>query len=116
MSHCLTDTYGEPISVYTQEQAVEDGTLVSVPQPNLHGFNVPVVVTRALWETIAAPFEGEEADVTVRMVGLLAAARFALAWGDGEFAKFAHRFAGESHDLFAVVDGNGVTVMFPSDY
>lgn len=109
--------FGEPISTYTQEQAVEDGVLVKVERPDLHGFDRPVHVTSAVYAILETPNAGEtEADVTVRMVGLLGAARFAVASGDGQFAKFAHRIAGVETDYFAVVDGDGVTVMLPSDY
>jgi len=50
------DFWGEPISIYTREQAIEDGVLVDVsdwagpgPDGMLGGFRVPVVMTRALW-------------------------------------------------------------------
>lgn len=117
----LTTTSGEVISTYTVEQAVEDGSLVRVPQPELHGFTEPVLLTGALWATLATPNEGEaEADTTLRVVSLLRAAKDALAHdalvNNGLFAKFSHRIGGEDHDLFAAVDGAGVTVMFPSDY
>ena len=52
------DFWGAPISIYTREQAIEDGVLVDVTEwagsgPNgmLGGFSVPVAMTRALWWT-----------------------------------------------------------------
>lgn len=110
--------FGEPISTYTQEQAVEDGMLVKVENSYLHGFDRPVHVTSAVYAILETPNAGEtEADVTVRMVGLLGAARFAVASSsDGQFAKFTHRISGVETSYFAVADGNGVTVMLPSDY
>ena len=53
----LTAFFGEPISVYTRQQAIEDGVLVDVsawagtgPEGMLGGFLVPVAITRALWD------------------------------------------------------------------
>jgi hypothetical protein len=53
------DFWGEPISVYTREQALADGVLVDVTEwasagPNgmLGGFTLPVALTRALWAVI----------------------------------------------------------------
>ena len=53
------DFWGEPISIYTREQAIEDGVLVDVsdwagsgPHGMLGGFRLPVALTRALWDQI----------------------------------------------------------------
>jgi hypothetical protein len=53
------DFRGEPISIYTREQAIEDGVLVEVSEwagsgPNgmMQGFCVPVVMTRTLWDHV----------------------------------------------------------------
>jgi hypothetical protein len=50
------DFWGAPISIYTREQAIEDGALVDVTEwassganGMLGGLTVPVVMTRALW-------------------------------------------------------------------
>ena len=55
----LTAFWGEPISVYTRQQAIEDGVLVDLttwasagPDGMLGGFTVPVAITRALWAVI----------------------------------------------------------------
>jgi len=54
----MREVFGEPISVYTRAQAIEDGTLVDVTEwasadkGFLGGFTLPVAVTRALWCTI----------------------------------------------------------------
>lgn len=55
----LTAFFGEPISIYTRQQAIEDGILVDVsawagsgPEGMLGGFTVPVAITRALWDVI----------------------------------------------------------------
>jgi len=53
------DFWGAPISVYTRQQAIEDGVLVDVsawassgPDGMLGGFRLPVAITRALWAVI----------------------------------------------------------------
>lgn len=49
--------WGPPISVYTREQAIDDGVLVDVsewagsgPDGMMGGFRVPVAFTRSLWD------------------------------------------------------------------
>ena len=43
--------WGEPISVYTRAQAIEDGCLVDVTETAAEaGWRWPVAVTRAVWE------------------------------------------------------------------
>ena len=59
--------WGDPISVYTREQAIEDGVLVDVtdwagtgPDGMLGGFTVPVAITRTLWTVLDIdPHDGE---------------------------------------------------------
>ena len=55
----LTAFFGELLSVYTRQQATEDGVLVDLtawassgPEGMFDGFTVPVAVTRALWAVI----------------------------------------------------------------
>jgi hypothetical protein len=55
----ITEVFGDPISVYTREQALADGVLIDVsqwagagPEGMLGGFVVPVVFTQALWAVI----------------------------------------------------------------
>ena len=56
----LTEVFGEVISSYTREQAIEDGVLVDVTEwasaekGFRGGFTIPVAVTRALWDAIEA--------------------------------------------------------------
>ena len=50
--------FGDPISIYTRAQALEDGELVDVTEwasadkGFLGGYRVPVALTRAAWATI----------------------------------------------------------------
>lgn len=47
---CMTCLFGEPISVYTRAQALEDGALVDVASTAREaGFTMPVALTRAVW-------------------------------------------------------------------
>ena len=47
----LLDYFGEPISVYTRQQAIDDGVLVDVTKwAKEAGFTLPAVVTQAVWE------------------------------------------------------------------
>ena len=48
----LSEVFGEPISVYTRSQAIEDGVLVDVSQADAmkgSGIALPVSVTRSVW-------------------------------------------------------------------
>jgi hypothetical protein len=48
----VDDVFGPPISVYTREQAFEDGQLVDVSQADVTrdaGFKVPVALTSGAW-------------------------------------------------------------------
>ena len=111
MSDSLRDTFGEPISTYTQEQAIEDGMFYVVPNPAQHGFGVKVVITSALFYS----YKHEDDETTgLRTAALLKAAKEALAAGDGEFAAFTSGLMEEQ--LFVTVNGDGVTVMLASDY
>ena len=51
--------FGPVLSVYTRAQAIEDGILVDVSDTAREaGFNIPVAVTRAVWERLVALPEG----------------------------------------------------------
>ena len=55
----MQDFFGEPLSVYTRQQAIEDGVLVDVSElAQKNGFKIPVAVTRAVW----AKCEGDNED------------------------------------------------------
>jgi len=50
----LTEFWGEPISVYTEEDALRDGTLVEVTDTAREaGFSCRYFLTRAAWEDFA---------------------------------------------------------------
>ena len=51
--------FGPVISTYTRSQAIEDGVLVDVSDTAREaGFNIPVAVTRTVWDRLIAVPEG----------------------------------------------------------
>jgi len=134
--------WGEPISIYTREQALEDGVLVDVsawagsgPDGMMGGFCVPVVMTRALWWAVDLDADDEarwrrqarqRGESTrgrahdVLWMASLAARRAA----DTDRVSLVVLMTGEGASgrvvrrrlrLEAVIDGDGVTVGFRED-
>ena len=55
----LAEVFGEPISIYTRAQAIEDGVLVDVTAPAREaGFRLPVALSRAVWDRLVALPDG----------------------------------------------------------
>lgn len=81
------DTFGPVIHRYTRAEALEDGTLVAVPDEHRHGagFTVPVALTATAWADCVAWDEHAEAakptatgqDETGRLWDVLTMARLA---------------------------------------
>ena len=139
----LTAFFGEPISIYSREDAFEDRALVDVsewsgsgPDGMLGGFAVPVAITRALWDVInldALPEarwtrlvreRGEStrgrahdvlwmAGVAARQNGTTDRMRFPVLM---TVPGKAGRVVRKRLDLEAVIDADGVTVGFPEDF
>ena len=138
----LTAFFGPPISIYTREQAIDDGVLVDVtdwadsgPNGMIGGFSVPVAFTRALWWIVDLDADD---DATWRRQ---ARQRGESTRGRAHDTLFMTRLAARLHphadrvpvavlmtgegarggvvrkrlDLEAVIDGNGVTIGFPED-
>jgi len=59
-NNTFREIFGEPISVYTRRQAIEDGELVDVTEwasagtGFTGGFTIPVAFTRSLWAAVEA--------------------------------------------------------------
>lgn len=54
-ANSMTEIFGEPISVYTRTQAIDDGLLVDLTEwAKETGFRFPVAITRAAWESFIA--------------------------------------------------------------
>lgn len=108
MDNPLDDFFGEPISVYTDAHALDDGVLVAVPGED--GVNR---VTRAVFDyfvkAIGAP-RHQVMDITP----LMAAIDFMLTimpddgWRMGDYAG--------KHLWLIPNEIGGLTLMFPEDY
>lgn len=76
--------WGEPVSVYTRAQALEDGVLVDLTEAGLQrGFKIPLACTSAVWHHIAwnDAIESSKPDATGqttegRLYDVLTMARF----------------------------------------
>ena len=52
----MTEYFGEPISIYTRAQAIEDGVLVDVSVTAREaGFKFSVAITRTVWDGYVVP-------------------------------------------------------------
>lgn len=109
------------ISTYTNEQAIEDGFKKRVAHPGRFGFSRPVTITSALFELLNAFPEGAEPDYELREMGLLLhtaneIAETIKADFAEHFLSFQHLIGGVEHEVWCVLDGDGYTIMLPSDY
>ena len=112
------EIFGEPIYVYTAEQAVEDGALVRVPAELSRA---PIYLSRALFELVKVPprMEGTQ-DLMGRMADVVHMARLAFSGGDrGDRMRTNIRVILLGHGtvkVWGVIDGSGLTLMLPEDY
>ncbi len=142
----LIEFFGEPISVYTREEALEDGQLVDVtawassgPEGMLGGFRCPVALTRPLWNVIDLA-DGDDDASEERNAAWRAWARgrgestrgrahdvlwmlscAAVRNVDTDRLRFSVLMTAADRrrhrlDLDAVIDGDGITVGFPQDF
>jgi hypothetical protein len=110
MNNPLNDFFGEPISVYTDQQALEDGVLVAVPGDG--GVNR---VTRAVFDHFTEPLVTSPVTSTVTNIGpLMDAIRAMLrlepddGWRTGDY---------QGKRLWLIPNEvGGLTLMFPEDY
>ena len=139
------DFWGPPISVYTREQAFEDGVLVDVtpwassgPDGMRGGFCLPVAITRALWTVIdidasdgcgeprwhgLARRHGESTRGRAHDV-LWMAAVAARRSPEADRIGYSVLMTGEGRSgrlvrkrltVVMVIDGDGLTIGFPED-
>ncbi|MDA1190055.1 MAG: hypothetical protein O3A46_00045 [Candidatus Poribacteria bacterium] len=106
------DFWGESVHTYTREEAIADGTLVQVgalvrPQtPERPGTSVTICFTAALF----ADFQDEtERDALIRE-GV-----HALAQPDPEDTD-AMKLRVLREQYWVILDGDGLTFLYPSDY
>jgi hypothetical protein len=114
--------WGDPISVYTREQAIADGILVAVPEGIAAeaGFKHPVALTAGLNAVLTAPSASE--DYTGRLwdvlsVGLMRfiaearANRTRFEEGDTR-VDYTLTFSGRRHDVYLTVNPyEGFTIL-----
>lgn len=139
----LTAFFWQPISIYTREDAIDDGALVDVsewagagPDGMLSGFTVPVAITRALWGVINLDAQPEArcaqlvrqrgestrgrahdvlwmASIAARQNGSLDRMLFPVLM---TVPGKAGRPVRKRLDLEAVIDADGVTIGFPEEF
>jgi hypothetical protein len=111
----------EVISIYTQSEAIEDGTLVNISdtqEVKETGFKVPVIVTRGVYELLDVNTSGQS--FAGRLWDLLTIARLAIKKMQKEedyFGTFTASFSHRNYKFFIVFNEHeGYTIMFPEDY
>ena len=121
----MTEIFGEPISVYTREDATEDGVLVDVTEwasadKGFHGgFVCPVAMTRKLWDAVDIDQRPHRTFQSTRgrAHDVLWMASLALRSGKQDVCFYCILSVGRTKKqiLRAVLDGNGVTIGFRED-
>ena len=115
----LKEFYGEPVSVYTREQAIEDGGLVDVSELARQArFTAPLCITRGVHAKCTPP-KGSYNDYTGRLWDVLRMARygFKLNKGDRSISKFVVKIERKNEQMWlAFNDYEGFTIMFPDEY
>lgn len=135
----LIEFYGEPIHTYTRAQALADGVLVDAGElAKEAGYNLPVALTSAAWADLVAwsdaidrrkpEFTGQ--DETGRLWDVLNTARYparqalhdASQAGTGRRGSHVYRVPPTGRGVrpkatpyVVVVDGDGMTIMLPSE-
>lgn len=134
----VSEAAGEPglftaedvVSVYTQPQAIEDGLKVDLSQwAQPLGIRPQTTVTRHVWDELiekGMPCDptGEFEDpgkLKLRGTWLLQAAKEAMAANaEDYFAEFRYPDKEQPQNspvrLWAILDGDGITILFPEDY
>jgi hypothetical protein len=118
---------GEPISIYTRAQALEDGTLIDIsPLAKEAGFVYPIAITQAAWAEWIVPPEGAtDQDEKGRLWDLLSVLRWEIKKGvKGDRVDFRVLFDQGNkkvYDEFYSLFGPGdegepvITIMLPGE-
>lgn len=123
----MVEVFGEPISVYTREQAIEDGMLVDMTEWGsdrevMGGFTCPVAITQALWVKVDVDSKkGHKGWSSTRGVahdvlwmGSVAARGMVRRQRDS--GDYIVKVGSRNLRLHLVMDGDGVTIGFPEDF
>ena len=120
MTMDLQEMFGEPISVYTRAQAIEDGVLADVTGWSREvGFTCSTVMTAKLWGAVEQCPAGQ--DVRGRAHDVLWMAALALrrqlknGGADCLFDVLLRVGRSQKQTLRVVADGDGVTIGFADD-
>jgi type I site-specific restriction endonuclease len=100
------DCFGNVVSTYTQDQAIEDGILVRVGQLTS---GQRVVFTHHL-------FDSGGYEVTEKRVRLVDKGLSLLRQPDPEDTDYMKLRVIDKDRIWVIVDGNGLTFMRPEDY
>ena len=100
------EPFGNVISVYTQEEAIEDGILVPVGRLTS---GQKVVFTRSLFES--GGYEDQ-----VKRIELVQKGLNLLRRPDPEDTDYMKLRVIEKDQIWVIADGNGLTFMRPDDY
>lgn len=121
----MTEVWGEPVSVYSRAQAIEDGVLVDVTEwasaknGFIGGFTCPVAFTAAVWALVEVPAVKGFQDTRGRAHDVLwmgsLALRSALKRSEDR-ARFVVKIGNRNHRPMIVIDSDGVTIGLPEDF
>ena len=99
----LIETFGEPISVYTQKQAIQDGLLIKTGE--LTPGHIPVVFTSNLF-----------ADVKDRYQQIIQTGLELLRQPNPEDSDYMKLRVIKKGEIWVIANTEGVTFMKPEDY
>jgi type I site-specific restriction endonuclease len=100
------ELFGNVVSIYTQEQAIEDGILVHVGQLTT---GQKVVFTSNLFETGGYKDQDKRTNLVQKGISL-------LQHPDPEDTDYMKLRVIEKNQIWVIADGNGLTFMRPEDY
>lgn len=106
-STSIEESFGEPIHVYTRQQAVQDGVLVPVGEAHLGEERISVCFTSALLEEHP---DVEECKTLIRQGFAL------LNTPDSEDDGYRKLRVVVADKVWVIHDGDGVTFLRPQDY
>jgi len=115
------DFWGEPISVYTAEQAVEDGYLADVSEiAKEMGFKWPVRISSAVHDLCTPPKSNKIQSYQGRLWDVLYLAKLAISRSnDDQMAVFKVKIGRKIETLWALLDGTSgpaIHIITPQEY